>query len=84
MEMPDIPEFLRVANRVPLTAEQEARLAAWIRKPPRRRRKQRWGLPQNLDATAQALLRAEEKRREEAKRARLQELRERKKSPAVR
>lgn len=80
IDMPPLPDFLRAENRVPLTPEQEAEYAAWQRQHRshrRERKRHRFDLPREMDATAWALLRQQEADRAAKQKARLAALKER-------
>jgi guanylate kinase len=71
----DIPDFLRVKNRVPLAVKPE-----WLTKPRRdsRRKKVRYDLPKSMDATGWALLKQIEGEKEEKKKQRFEALKQKK------
>jgi len=70
MDMPDIPDFLKVENRSRIKIETQL---------PRHRRKREkkhdWRLPRHMDATSWAILKEQERAREIKKRKRLAALR---------
>lgn len=77
----DIPDFLKVANRVPLSPERAAEVAAWLKaaQPPKAR-KHTFEHPVNIEPAGRALLQAIEKDKRDQQKARLKELAERRKA----
>ncbi len=80
-DFPDIPEFLKVANRKPLSAEDAERVKAAMAatKPPcrRRSRRQRFDLPRSIEPVGAALLKQIEQTKAEKQKAKFRALRER-------
>lgn len=76
-EWPELPSFLLVANRRPLSAEQQARLAVWLKTPAKRSKRVPYDLPREMSPIAWALLREQQKAKAEKQKARLAALKER-------
>jgi len=79
MDFPDIPDFLRVENRKPLSPEVEVRCKermAAARPASRRCRRQRFDLPKSMEPVGWALLKQIERQNIEKQKARLAARRE--------
>jgi hypothetical protein len=74
MDMPEIPDFLKVENRKPGAGPDVATRRVRARREPRRN----WNLPRTMDATALELLRQIEAVKKAKTKVRLAALREKK------